>query len=67
MNKETLYTIETFDFNALFATAEVTTTNTAIIHSAPVKTQERLHTCARPESCIQLNGLRDLGNALGWR
>jgi len=28
MNKETLYTIENFDFNSLFATAEVTTSNT---------------------------------------
>jgi hypothetical protein len=63
MNTKTLNTIENFDFNALFATEEVTVKNiVTVIHSAPVKTQAKVHTCARPESCASLNALREMKN-----
>jgi hypothetical protein len=63
MNTKTLYTIENFDFNALFATEDVTVKNTVtIIHSAPVKTQAQVYTSAKPESCASLNALREMKN-----
>ena len=64
MNNESLYTMETFDFKSLFAACGPGKKLDFSTPATIVKKEVEPYKCTRSESCIQLDGLRELRNAI---
>jgi hypothetical protein len=58
--------MENFDFKSLFSTIEEPKQLDFSTPPTIVKKEVVSYKCSLPESCIQLDGLRELKNALRW-